>query len=150
MYRGDDDGAQCSTDVPKEKAYGVVGSDVVYCFVVTNIGDTHLNSISLTNDDLTFSDSSIGQLAPGQSETVSYQTTMSANLVNTVVVVGNPVTDDGTDLMGVDDVTDNDPSEVLLNLANPAIEIINRVYLGNDRGASCDSDKPVEKVESYR
>lgn len=127
-----------------------MGTDVVYCFVVTNIGDTHLNTISLTNDDLAFTDDSIGQLAPGDKTTISYQTTITANLVNTVVVTGNPVTSDGTDLMGIDDVTDNDPSEVLQNSAIPAIEIINRVYLGNDRGASCDSDVPVEKVESFR
>lgn len=127
-----------------------MGTDVVYCFVVTNIGDTHLNTISLTNDDLAFTDDSIGQLAPGDKTTISYQTTITANLVNTVVVTGNPVTSDGTDLMGIDDVTDNDPSEVLQNSAIPAIEITNRVYLGNDRGASCDSDVPVEKVESFR
>jgi hypothetical protein len=81
---------------------------------------------------------------------VSYQSTISANRVNTVVALGNPVSPDGEDLMGVDDVMDNDPSEVVQNLANPSIEIVNRVYLGNDQGSSCDSDKPVDLVEGFR
>jgi uncharacterized repeat protein (TIGR01451 family) len=150
VYKGKDKGAQCGTDVAQEKAFGVVGSDVVYCFRVTNIGDTHLGSIVLTDDALSFSDSSIGRLKPGETATVSFQSTISANLVNTVVAKGNPVSPDGSDLVGVEDVMDNDPSEVAQNLANPAIEIVNRVYLGNDKGSSCDSEKPVELVEGFR
>jgi hypothetical protein len=150
VYKGKDKGAQCDTNVPQEQAFGVVGSDVVYCFRVTNIGDTHLGSIVLTDDALTFRDSSIGRLRPGGTATVSYQSIISANLVNTVVALGNPVSPDGEDLMGVDDVMDNDPSEVVQNLANPSIEIVNRVYLGNDQGSSCDSDKPVDLVEGFR
>jgi hypothetical protein len=150
VYKGKDNGAQCDTNVPQEIALGVIGSDVVYCFRITNIGDTHLGSIVLTNNALSFTNSTIGRLQPGGNVTVSFQSTITANLVNTAVVVGNPVSPDGSDLMGVDDVMDNDPSEVGQNQANPAIEIVNRVYLGIDKGASCDSDKPVDLVEGFR
>lgn len=149
MYLGGDDGAQCASDIVQEKVEGVHGGDVVYCFEVTNVGDTHLNNVVLENPDLTFSDSStIDMLAPGASATVAYQTTVNGNLVNTVEVKGNPVKPDGTDLLGVDNVRDSDPSEVVEKQGNPSIQIVNRVYLGSDDGDSCAS--AVEKVEDYK
>lgn len=121
----------------------------MYCFEVKNIGDTHLNSIALKNPDLEFTDSSsIDILAPGETAIVAYTTTINGNLVNTVEVIGNPVKPDGSDLLGVDDVKDSDPSEVVEKQGNPSINIENVVYAGDDNGESCF--KGVELVEDYK
>lgn len=123
----------------------------MYCFTVINVGDTHLNNIVLDNDDLGFVDTtSIGQLPPGAKITVPFQTAINGKLVNHVEAFGNPIKPDGTDLPGIDDVMDTDPSEVDEVKANPSIEITNKVYVGKDSGELCDTGKPVEKVEGYR
>jgi hypothetical protein len=100
---------------------------VVYCFEITNKGDTYLNNVKVRDDELKFSNggSSIGILAPGQTTILSVWTTLDANLINHATVTANPSTSDGTDMVGYEDVTDVDPSEVILLSYEAAIDVQN-------------------------
>lgn len=110
VYMGSDDGASCPGD---ELAQGDDGDSVVYCFNVTNTGDIALDIAGLNNPDLNFTSNTVGILQPGESRLVSMSTVLDGNLTNTVTVVGNPVSDDGSDYIGLDDVTASDPSAVI-------------------------------------
>jgi hypothetical protein len=79
---------------------------------VTNTGDTHLSNIVLENVELAYTDSSIGQLAPGASVLVYKVLPLTANLTNIVKVTANPTLASGMDISGASDVADTDPSEV--------------------------------------
>ena len=102
------------------------GSSVVYCFNITNTGDTYLSNVELDDVELDFADdTSIALLAPGQSSLIWFTTTITNDLVNSATVLGNPTTATGEDLVGYPDVSDVDPSEVA-KLSIPAeIEVQN-------------------------
>lgn len=61
----------------------------------------------------------------------------------------NPVSPQGDEIEGAEDVTASDPSTVKLLQANPSISIANKVYVGEDEGNSCGTTLPEEKVVSY-
>ena len=110
VYLVGEDGASCDTAVEFVAADN--GEGVVYCFTVTNTGFTHLNNIVLNDEELSFTQSSFGVLAPGESASVTHSSTISENLTNTAVVSANPVFPDGSDMPDQDDVSDSDPSAV--------------------------------------
>ncbi len=110
VYIGHDGGASCPGI---EKVTGPIGTDVTYCFEVTNAGDTYLSSIQISDPDLGGNvGSSFGPLAPGASETRFLQSTIAGNLTNTATATGNPTYADGTDLPCEDDVSASDTAEV--------------------------------------
>jgi hypothetical protein len=98
VYLGKDDGAKCGSPEAVEFVSDFFGSDVVYCFKVTNKGSSHLASIAISNEALSFKDASIGTLAPGQSAIVSHDGQITKDLKNVAVVKANPVTSDGRDI----------------------------------------------------
>ena len=53
VYAGNDGGAQCAPDTSGELVTGVNGDAVTYCFEITNTGDTFLDAVTLTDNDLT-------------------------------------------------------------------------------------------------
>lgn len=112
VYIGDDNGAACETAV--ESVTGKAKTAVIYCFNITNTGDTYLSDIELSNIELKYSDSSIGIMAPKTSKLLVFISTISANLTNNAVVVANPTLADGADISGAVDVTATDPSNVVL------------------------------------
>ena len=65
-----------------------------------------MDSVTLTNSDLGIvsGDLPIAKLAPGQSELVTFKSTIAADLVNSVKVEANPVYNNGDDIEGVPDV----------------------------------------------
>jgi hypothetical protein len=97
---------------------------VVYCFNVTNTGNTHLGSVNIADAELSYTDSSIGILAPGESKLLSFTSTITGTLNNTAVATGNPVLDTGTDISGALDVTATDDSGVIkIGSGDPKIGI---------------------------
>ena len=111
VYKGGDStGASCPDAV--EFVEGFKGTSVVYCFNITNTGNTHLSAITLTNNDLAFNMSGIMNLAPGQSVLVPFKSSIVSNLTNVANVSGNPVFSNGTDIADLADVNAGDPSEV--------------------------------------
>jgi Na+-translocating ferredoxin:NAD+ oxidoreductase RnfG subunit len=147
VYIGTDGGHSC--DKATDKVTGYQGDYVTYCFIVKNTGNTHLNSITVHNHHLSFTDISVGILAPGESKLVIYPTVITGNDINVVQVAANPVTPSGEEIIGAEDVSDSDPSEVETIDANPRISIKNKVYLGGDDGSKCGTDVAVEKTEGY-
>lgn len=150
VYLGHDDGQSCDTDAAISRVSGYDGADVTYCFKVTNTGTTHLAAITIDDPQLSFFDSSIGSLGPGETATVTYPSEIKNALENFAVVTGNPVNPDGNDLPGTQDVTDKDPSEVGMLAHSASVEIVNKVYAGHDNGDSCNTEAAVESIEGYK
>lgn len=145
VYEGDDGDRGCEGATELQTGYS--GTGVSFCFKVTNNGDTKLNKITLKNDDLGDDSGSwsVQDLEPGQSATVVVKSSISEDRVNTVHVTANPLSSDGQDLDGVEDVTDFDPSQLKVIQRNPSISIDNTVYLGLDADGGCEVNG-VEKV----
>ena len=148
VYLGNDNaGDSCSAAVEYVEGYKSTG--VVYCFNITNTGNTYLGNITLANGALSYTKNGIVNLAPGESVLLPYVSSILSNLTNDAIVVGNPVFLDGTDIAGLPDVTATDPSSVGMLQYLPNITLTNTVYLGSDSaGASCSA--AVEYVEGYK
>ncbi|MEZ4557793.1 MAG: SdrD B-like domain-containing protein [Caldilineaceae bacterium] len=138
-YAGHDGGASCPG---VDLLTGVVtGSAVTYCFVVENTGDTYLNTLLITDNDLSIDQSDMvlksgtQPLAPGATLVYYYQGTVDGNLVNTAAVTGNPTTPGGTDLPGVPSPSDED--DATIEASGPGIRLRKSAYIGDDGGASC-------------
>ena len=117
VYTGWNSGASCpGTDL----VVAPNGTNITYCFTVTNTGETYLDSITLNDPDLGITQANMTlisgstPLAPGASLVYIYETTVSGNLINTATVNGNPTNASGTDLPGHPDQTDSDGAEVQL------------------------------------
>ncbi len=148
VYNGSDTGASCGTATSSEIA--VAGDTVTYCFVVSNTGDTYLDSVTITDPMLDFFDDySVEQLAPNATFTVPVISTIQGDLKNIVQVSATPVSESGNLIVGVDAVTDSDPSEVAQTVYNANITVENTVYIGDNGGDSCITDIPKEKVTSF-
>jgi hypothetical protein len=115
VYLGHDSGASCPGG---ESVIGANGTDVTYCFRVTNTGITYLDSITINDPDLGITEadmtllSGLTPLAPGESLVYYYETVINGDLVNTASTSGNPTDADGNDLPGLDDPTDDDTAAV--------------------------------------
>jgi uncharacterized repeat protein (TIGR01451 family) len=146
VYLGSDAaGSGCSSAV--EYVEGPKNTDVVYCFNITNTGNTYLGSITLSDSSLAFNTSAIKTLAPGESVLVPLKSSVLTNLTNVATVSGNPVNANGFDIPNMPDVNATDPSSVGLFTAN--ISLTNMVYLGSDAaGSGCSS--AVEYVEGLK
>lgn len=106
--------------------------------MVTNLGDTYLDSINVTNDDLGFK-TTIDPLEPGESIPVHLYVTgkITTDLNNTVTVVGNPVTEEGLDIPAEGNVEGAASSGVELLELPADIEIVNGNFLGEGGPAEC-------------
>ena len=156
MYAGNDSGAQCAT--AGELVTGVNGDAVTYCFEITNTGDTFLDAVTLTDNDLTPAVtranatllSGTEPLAPNASLVFFVDSTINGDLTNTASTSGNPTDSAGADLPGLSDPTDSDDAAVAE--VAPAITIEKTVYAGNDGGAQCcllyTSPSPRDKRQS--
>ena len=141
VYAGNDGGAQCATAT--ELVTGVNGDAVTYCFEITNTGDTFLDAVTLTDNDLTPAVtranatllSGTEPLAPNASLVFFVDSTITGDLTNTASTSGNPTDAGGNDIPGVEDPTDSDDAAVAE--VGPAINIEKTVYAGNDGGAQC-------------
>lgn len=139
-----DNGAKCGTDAAVETVEGIYATPVTYCFTVTNTGDTHLADLVITNTKLTYTKTGFPLLAPGKSTTVSVEGKIMADLINSAVVVGNPVTSTGQDIPDLANVSSEDPSNVRRVNQEATVQIANTVYLGKDGGKQCGTPAAVE------
>ena len=149
VYKGSDaDGESCPTAVEYVEDY--VGTPIVYCFNFTNTGSTYLGSLVLENQDLKLNIDMDGlQLAPGESFLFPSSSNIQGNLTNLVTVTANPIYENGTDIVDLEDVTAQDPSSIGFIQYTPSIDVTNTVYLGeNDGGALCPSAG--EYVEDFK
>ncbi len=128
-----------------ELVTGDTGVAVTYCFTVTNTGDSFLTSIEVADPDLGITALAVpGPLAPGDSATVSFATTLDADLVNTATVSADPTTAAGDPLPGSDPVTDSDTAEV--STTSPSFILSKTVYEGHDGAAGCPGGELVTAV----
>ncbi len=116
VYLGYDDGASCEGS---ELAEGELGDAVTFCFVITNTGATYLDDVTLVDNTYGVNQTDMvllsgGEpLAPGESIVYYWESTIQGNIINDATTVGNPSNQDGDDLPGLPDVTDDDTAEVV-------------------------------------
>ncbi len=146
VYGGHDGGAGCPGG---ELEHSLAGADVTYCFSVTNDGDTTLAPVTLddgdlgiTDGDLTVLSGDLGQLDPGDTAVLYYETTVDGDLTNTVTATGTLADSGGDPLPGLDPVTDTDTAEV--DEVAPAVSVAKTVYRGHDGGAGCPGGELIE------
>lgn len=125
-----------------------VGTDVTYCFVISNAGETHLASLQIDNPAIDFR-SNVPNLAPNEKYVAWVEREIKSSLVNVITVTGNPIFKDGRDLIDLADVVDTDPSEVALLSHEPNLSVRATVYSGNDDGASCGTSLAKDAVEDF-
>ncbi len=113
----------------------IEGSVVLYCYQVTNNGDTFVSDIVVVDDVLGPICAIPGPLAPGASQTCSQTATIDAPVTNVGSVRGQPVDPTGDPLPGVPEAEGGDAAEV--GLADPSVSIEKTVYAGHDAGAGC-------------
>lgn len=79
---------------------------------MTNTGDSYLDSVTINDDDLDFSQTLDGMLEPGQSIVVSYPAEIRGDLRNVATAIANPVSSQGQDIAEHTDVEASDDSSV--------------------------------------
>jgi hypothetical protein len=137
VYLGKDGGAKCGTNATTELVKDYPSSAVTICMAVKNTGDSFLGSVAVTNPTISFTDSSIGSLAPGATKMLFAEGIITATVQNTAIVTANPTLASGDDIPNAADVKSSDSSGVELLNYQPVISIDNVVYLGHDAGATC-------------
>jgi uncharacterized repeat protein (TIGR01451 family) len=106
------DGSMCQYG--EELVEGKNGTDVVYCFNITNTGNSYLSNIAVINSELVYKNNSISILAPGASTMIVVVSKIGANLTNLVSVTAEPALKDGSLIYGESNVTATDPSSVIV------------------------------------
>jgi uncharacterized repeat protein (TIGR01451 family) len=123
-----------------ERVYGSVGDDVTYCYKVTNIGDTKLCGVTVTDElvggtyfmGIDGSGAPPDCLEPGETKFAPpSKTTIPGPDGEDIFasVVGNPVDDDGNDIPDLADVSDSDNASV--KPVTTGIQISKTVRLGH-------------------
>lgn len=153
LYEGTDAGARCDTDgvnrlVLVDAVQGF--RSIVYCFEVTNTGETVLGQLELedqilgiTEADMTIASGSL-PLAPGESATYTYTTLTNTSIDNTATVTGY-VTDSNGNIQTINcnlvqfdqqpsttcPVTSTDEDAILIYVFDPPFGIKIGTYQGN-------------------
>jgi len=84
VYLGHDSGASCPGS---ELVSGTNGTEITYCFAVSNIGDTTLTNVMLSDAGLSgFPDTLLGTLETGISTSLYFESSISASFLNTATV----------------------------------------------------------------
>jgi hypothetical protein len=109
VYLGNDGGIQCGTSAAVETAKGFFGSNVTYCFTVTNTGKTSLNAITISDLSLFYVQQLSQTLAQGASYSIAVPGTISASQINYANVTANPITADGRHILDLNDVKEIPP-----------------------------------------
>jgi hypothetical protein len=148
VYVGKDGGKKCGTLDALETVSARYGTNVTYCFLVTNSGKSHLKSVVVEDPALGYSDATIDSLAPNATKLLVFESRITSTLANMANVIGSPALENGIVLMGMDPVMASDPSSVIHLPQSPRIEIDNLAVLGSNAD-KCDSPAAVDYVEHY-
>jgi hypothetical protein len=132
-----EDPKSCGTDAAQEQQSGIYGTDVVYCIVVKNTGDSHLGDVTLVVPELGINKKDIPPLAPGAEFPVSGVSVIKKDETVTATATGNPITKEGVDIPDLPIVSAQDPANVVKIDQKASIDIVHTVYLGDDLGESC-------------
>jgi hypothetical protein len=124
VYLGNDDGQSCRG---VDYVENFNGAAVVYCFEVTNTGNSYLKDVKLVNEQLKFTDSTtVPMLAPGETVTVALASSIDGNLKNIANVTSDCVLQSGEIIPGYGKITDTDSSTVGQLKYYPAVSIENK------------------------
>ena len=148
VYQGHDAGASCQGE---NLVRASNGSDVTWCFAVTNDGDTNLTPVTLADvaldideADLTVLSGDLADLAVGETALLYVEGTVTGTLTNTVEVTGTPADAAGDAYPGLEEVTAQDDATV--EQIAPSVSVAKTVYKGHDGGAACPGDELVQGV----
>jgi uncharacterized repeat protein (TIGR01451 family) len=136
VYVGHDLGASCPGG---ETVTELAGSQLSYCFEITNLGDTYLSGLTLDDPALGVLLVDNTLLAPGDSVMLFSETLLAGDLLNTALAIANPTDASAADLPGVADVSDTDTAQVLEIVVG---QIFGRVYQDSDGNGSQDAGEP--------
>lgn len=119
---------------------GEDGDPVIYCFVMTNTGDTYLNDV-MFRDPALIGDQVIplgGPHAPNATRAFTIGATINGSLLNTAFVEGTPTDQNGNDLEGLDNVSDEDTASV----GDAGLTLAKTVGVGHPQtGIICPADE---------
>lgn len=156
VYSGTDSGALCGSGADIDKLADIFKTDIQYCFVLKNDGDTFLSNIKIVNDDLAYVNEAISSepLAPGDSISVSVPSKLLQSSVNVAIASGTPCWMSGIDECSVipdhESVTHSDSSEIEKLQFDVGVSIENTVLLGSHTGILGREKCPGEEyVEDY-
>ncbi|MEZ4656626.1 MAG: SdrD B-like domain-containing protein [Caldilineaceae bacterium] len=146
VYLGHDSGASCPGDIA---VTGANGDNITYCFVVTNVGDTYLGSITVVDAPLGIDQTDMTRLsgttplAPGAKLVYYYQTTITGNLQNTATTKGQPTDQNGVVLPNLPEPSDDDTARVSQELGS----ISGHVWYDRNKNGQVDNgETPLPNV----
>ncbi len=84
--------------------YTNAGADVVYTYMVTNSGDTHLSSVTVTDDVLGVIGTVTNVMAPGDIAFLYWTSSIPSAVTNWGTVIGTPSYTNGTPIPGLTNV----------------------------------------------
>jgi hypothetical protein len=147
VYNGEDGGSSCGTPRAKDYAEGLFNSAVTYCLKVTNTGESDLDDVTIMDDVIGITSKTLGFLGSGSSVMVPVSGKITGTLQNNATVIGTPCLEDRTPIPDMEKVQDSDDSGIGMLPHESAIDVQNKVYLGDDDGKSCST--AVKYVEHF-
>lgn len=127
-------------------------TEVQYCFVLTNTGETYLKNVGIDNSILEYDDTVSTALPPGDSINVSVPGKILTSLENTLVATGTPCWQvEGVchSIPDLAETTASDVSSVEKMEFDVGVEIENTAKLGSHDG-QCDGLEFVEDKPGTR
>jgi hypothetical protein len=130
VYVGDNEKRSCATS--RESVEGLFGTVTTFCFNITNLGNTHLDTFRIGNDALSFSQQANNlNLAPGAWEVITVARKIVNSTDNLAKVSARPISPiDKVTPLAMGDVSHSDTSRVVRTAHKPMVEIDNTVYVG--------------------
>lgn len=134
-----DDSSSCSGATTP--VTGAMKDAVLYCFQVTNIGNTYLSSLLVASETLGYNHTINRSMAPGDSKTLKFEgDELTSSVTSVVIVTGIPSTKDGDRIDSVDDVESSDVVEVNAPPLKPDLSFIVGVHPGGkDETKDCSA-----------
>ena len=139
VYLGTTENDQCQTNNATKLVSDIYMTNVVYCFQVTNSGDSYLNGIIIENKAINFTQKLTMSLPPGGIELLKVPGNIIRTIQNVATVTANPILQDGTDIEGMPDVSSNDTSSVGKLSYVASVQVSNTVYKGVDGTSGCSN-----------
>lgn len=144
VHRSDKDGSSC--EIASHDVKDIYMTNIEWCFVVKNSGDTHLDAISVEATGIEFKQSLNRILAPQESAVFKVSGKILMSMENLATASANPVLADGTDVAGVDNVSVSDAASVQKVSLPAGIALSSWVTIG-DTADACSDAKRLSAVE---